>query len=220
MALLSTLLLLLFLKIKVALTHVWLFATPWTIQSMRFSRPEYWSGVTVPFSREIFPTQDRTQVSCIAGGFYTIWVTRETLVEVYIHAHQYYIVLFACFKTLSEWYHTVHVIWLMLFCSALLLGRFTLIYVALWYMHSFLPELLYFLEQHTIVTYPFSCFTHWGWFFVFCYQLCNYESSYTCIWEHSCKNHLGMELLTLRGHTSSQDKIELFSKMTTNLYSY
>ena len=26
------------------LSHVWLFATPWTIQSLEFSRPEYWSG--------------------------------------------------------------------------------------------------------------------------------------------------------------------------------
>ena len=26
------------------LSHVQLFATPWTIQSMEFSRPEYWSG--------------------------------------------------------------------------------------------------------------------------------------------------------------------------------
>ena len=26
------------------LSRVWLFATPWTIQSMEFSRPEYWSG--------------------------------------------------------------------------------------------------------------------------------------------------------------------------------
>ena len=27
-----------------SLSHVWLFATPWTIQSMEFSRPEDWSG--------------------------------------------------------------------------------------------------------------------------------------------------------------------------------
>ena len=27
-----------------SLSCVWLFATPWTIQSMEFSRPEYWSG--------------------------------------------------------------------------------------------------------------------------------------------------------------------------------
>ena len=30
------------------LSHVWLFATPWTIQSMEFSRPEYWSGNPFP----------------------------------------------------------------------------------------------------------------------------------------------------------------------------
>ena len=27
-----------------SLSRVWLFATPWTIQSREFSRPEYWSG--------------------------------------------------------------------------------------------------------------------------------------------------------------------------------
>ena len=27
-----------------SISHVWLFATPWSIQSMEFSRPEYWSG--------------------------------------------------------------------------------------------------------------------------------------------------------------------------------
>ena len=27
-----------------SLSHVLLFATPWTVQSMEFSRPEYWSG--------------------------------------------------------------------------------------------------------------------------------------------------------------------------------
>ena len=25
-------------------SHIWLFVAPWTIQSMEFSRPEYWSG--------------------------------------------------------------------------------------------------------------------------------------------------------------------------------
>ena len=30
------------------LSHVRLFATPWTIQSMEFSRPEYWSGKPFP----------------------------------------------------------------------------------------------------------------------------------------------------------------------------
>ena len=27
-----------------SLSHVQLFATPWTIPSLKFSRPEYWSG--------------------------------------------------------------------------------------------------------------------------------------------------------------------------------
>ena len=31
------------MKVKIA-EFVWLFATPWTIQFMEFSRPEYWSA--------------------------------------------------------------------------------------------------------------------------------------------------------------------------------
>ena len=34
------------------LSHVGLFATPWTIQSMEFSRPEYWSGQPFPSPRD------------------------------------------------------------------------------------------------------------------------------------------------------------------------
>ena len=33
--------------------------------------------VAIPFSRESSQTRDQTQVSCIAGGFFTIWTTRE-----------------------------------------------------------------------------------------------------------------------------------------------
>ena len=36
------------------LSHVWLLATPWTIQFMEFSRPEYWS---LSLLQGIFPTQ-------------------------------------------------------------------------------------------------------------------------------------------------------------------
>ena len=39
-----------------SLSCVWLFATPWTIQSVEFSRPEYWSG-SLSFLQRIFPTQ-------------------------------------------------------------------------------------------------------------------------------------------------------------------
>ena len=48
-------------------SSVWLFVIPWTIQSMEFSRPEY----RIP--------RHQTQVSHIAGGFFTSWATRESL---------------------------------------------------------------------------------------------------------------------------------------------
>ena len=59
------------------LSHVWLFATPWIIQSMKFSRPEYWKRVAFPFSRGSSQPRDWTQVSRIAGRFFTSWATRE-----------------------------------------------------------------------------------------------------------------------------------------------
>ena len=36
------------LKLQVKVSHVQLFVTPWNIQSMEFSRPEYWSGYPFP----------------------------------------------------------------------------------------------------------------------------------------------------------------------------
>ena len=34
--------------------------------------------------QRIFPTWDRTQVSCLAGGFFTVWATKEALGILYI----------------------------------------------------------------------------------------------------------------------------------------
>ena len=48
-------------------SSVQLFATPWTIQFMKFSRPEYWSGLAFPFSRGSSQPRDRTQVSHIGA---------------------------------------------------------------------------------------------------------------------------------------------------------
>ena len=39
-------------KMQVA-SRVWLFATPWTIQSMEFSRTEYWSGYLFPSPEDL-----------------------------------------------------------------------------------------------------------------------------------------------------------------------
>ena len=65
------------------LCRVWLFAALWTEPlwaplCMEFSRQEYWSGLPCP-SPSIFLTQgsmtQETQVSCIAGRFFTVGAT-------------------------------------------------------------------------------------------------------------------------------------------------
>ena len=45
---------------------------------MGFSRQEYWSGLPFPSPGESSRPRDRTQVSCIAGRFFTNWATRES----------------------------------------------------------------------------------------------------------------------------------------------
>ena len=47
------------------------FVTPWTIQFMEFSRLGYWSGQPLPSPGRSSQPRDQTQVSCIAGGFFT-----------------------------------------------------------------------------------------------------------------------------------------------------
>ena len=63
---------------------MWLFATPWTVAhqdplSMKFSRQEHWSWVAISYSRGSSWPRDLTQVSCIAGIFFTNWATGEAL---------------------------------------------------------------------------------------------------------------------------------------------
>ena len=60
----------------------WLSVTPWTLAHqapvpMGFSRQGYWSGFPFPPPGDL-PNQTHVScVSCIAGGFFTIWATRE-----------------------------------------------------------------------------------------------------------------------------------------------
>ena len=44
-----------------------------------FSRQEYWGAM--PTSRGSSQPRDLTQVSCIAGGFLTVWATREAMMR-------------------------------------------------------------------------------------------------------------------------------------------
>ena len=56
-------------------SRVWLFVTPRILQA----RILEW--VAFPFSRESSQPRDQTLVSYIAGGFFTSWATRESLVS-------------------------------------------------------------------------------------------------------------------------------------------
>ena len=62
--------------------RVWLFVTLWTIThqaplSMGILQARILEWVAMPSSRGSSQARDQTQVSRIAGGFFTIWATRE-----------------------------------------------------------------------------------------------------------------------------------------------
>ena len=58
-----------------SLSRVQLFATPWTVHGIFQARIVEW--VANPFSRGSFQPSNPTQVSCIEGGFFTSWATKE-----------------------------------------------------------------------------------------------------------------------------------------------
>ena len=63
-------------------SHVWLFATPWTVACqaplpMGILQARILEWVAVSSSKGSSQCRDQTQVSHIAGRFFTIWVTRE-----------------------------------------------------------------------------------------------------------------------------------------------
>ena len=64
------------------LSRVWLFVTPWTLAlqaslSMGILQARILEWVAVPSLRGSSQPRDQTQVSHIAGSFFTVWVTRE-----------------------------------------------------------------------------------------------------------------------------------------------
>ena len=65
-----------------SLSHALLFATPWVVAhqaplSMAILQARILEWVAIPFSRGLSWPRDWTWVSCISGGFFTIWATRE-----------------------------------------------------------------------------------------------------------------------------------------------
>ena len=64
------------------LSHVQLFATPWTaaspaLLSMAILQARILKWVAMPFFRGSSQPRDKTQAFCTAGGFFTVWATRE-----------------------------------------------------------------------------------------------------------------------------------------------
>ena len=67
-----------------SLSPVWLFATPWTVAHqaplpMGILQGRILEWVAMPFSRASSQPRDWTQISCIAGRFFTVWATRGAL---------------------------------------------------------------------------------------------------------------------------------------------
>ena len=86
------------------LSHVQLFATPWTIAclaplSMGFPRQEYWSGLPFPPLVDL-PKRDRTHISCLAGKFFTTEAPQKPM-SVITHSRILYI-LFMVFPKPSN----------------------------------------------------------------------------------------------------------------------
>ena len=85
-----------------SLSCIRLFATPWTVAcqaplSMEFSRPEYRSGLPFPSLEGSSQPRDQTQVSRVAGRFFTVWATRECCKDISIINEIY------CGYTASSW---------------------------------------------------------------------------------------------------------------------
>ena len=64
------------------LSRVWLLVTPWTVAPPGSSvhgilQARIWEWVAMPSCRGSSPPRDQIQVSWLAGGFFTVWATRE-----------------------------------------------------------------------------------------------------------------------------------------------
>ena len=60
-----------------SLSRVRLFVTPWTIQSMEFSRPEYWSGLPFPSPEDLPNPGIEPRSPALQAASFTSWATRE-----------------------------------------------------------------------------------------------------------------------------------------------
>ena len=62
--------------------HLWKHRSTWVSGKYLSARILEW--VAMPFSKGSSRPRDWTQVSCIAGGFFTLWATREGHADIYL----------------------------------------------------------------------------------------------------------------------------------------
>ena len=86
----------------------WLFVIPWTVVcqaplSVGILQARILEWVAMPVSRPSSQSRDWTQVSCIAGEFFTIWATREAqqFLYIYIYFFFFFSSLFSCLPVLE-----------------------------------------------------------------------------------------------------------------------
>ena len=89
-----------------------LFVTPWTVAcqyplSMVVLQARILNQIAMPSSRGSYQPRDRTQVSCIAGGFFTSWATREapslSLMPIHYKTHSLKNCLFSDLEVTQKW---------------------------------------------------------------------------------------------------------------------
>ena len=85
--------------------------------SKGFSRQEYWSWLAIPFSRGSLQLRAQTQLSCIAGRFFTIWATKEAQFFIVYKSAFFVVVIFTSLlcvfffflDSTKKWYYMVFV---------------------------------------------------------------------------------------------------------------
>ena len=127
------------------------FATPWTtVHEILHVRKLEW--VAFPVSWGSLQPRDRTQVSCIAGGFFTVWATRKDN-SPYTPQRHFYFLLRCC---------TFNYLW-----NLLLKVTGALLIIKSYAIFSYLTSVLTWL-----ITSPF-----WGFFFSVSLWL-----GHSCMW--------------------------------------
>ena len=145
-------------KVK-SLSHVWLFATPWTVAhqappSVGFFQARVLEWVAISFSRGSSQPRNQTWVSRIAGRLFTNWATRGSLLlqnspqlsPVDIHHHTWLQnFIFLVMRTFK--------IYSLLNMQYSILTTVTILYITFLWLTGFITGSLY------LVT-PFICFAH------------------------------------------------------------